>query len=156
MYVGDYEDLADSYEGLIDAIKHEIETPMRGHGECCDPAPADVDPDEALAKVLCSAFWGGQVMPSADNADWANVARAAREHIEAEWEEVAKSFEDGRDKWQAAHNEMRARAEKAEAERDALRERLDALRADIRQDRATFTPSTATAILARDDERGAP
>lgn len=30
----------------IEALKHELETPMRGHGECCDPAPADVDPDE--------------------------------------------------------------------------------------------------------------
>ena len=48
-----------------------------------DTAPDD-DRDEALARVACSAFWGGQVMPSPDNESWLAVARAAREHIEAE------------------------------------------------------------------------
>lgn len=87
--------------------------------DCCpDPAPADVDPDEALAKVLCSAFWGGQVMPSADNADWTNVTRAAREHIEAE------------DEGRAAHKSALAaenlrRAEKAEADLARVTEERD-------------------------------
>lgn len=51
-------------------------------GAClAPPAPSDVDPDEALAKALCSAFWGGQVMPNPDNESWLAVVRAAREHI---------------------------------------------------------------------------
>lgn len=62
----------------LEALKHELETPMRGHGECCDPAPADVDPDEALADVLEDAYHHSNI------GDWLSVARAAREHIEAE------------------------------------------------------------------------
>lgn len=52
-----------------------------------EPAPADVDPDEALAKV---AFGEYMLSPSWDEAEpdmrkaWIDVARAAREHIEAE------------------------------------------------------------------------
>lgn len=88
-------------------LKHELETPMRGHGECCDPAPADVDPDEAggeggpepkseldeveaLAKVLrltagrpgFSFPWEAITQEARD--EYLNLARAAREHIEAE------------------------------------------------------------------------
>lgn len=103
----------------------------------------DDDPDEALARVMCSAFWGGQVMPSADNADWKNVARAAREHIEAEEVEnhpvgcgqMIRDVRDGdgfvttidgvmiakTDSW----DDLTERAEKAEAEAKLLRERLD-------------------------------
>lgn len=83
-----------------------------------------VDPDEALAKELWDAFWGDSEPDESwehndDRVYWLNVARAAREHIEAEWEEVAKSFEDGRDKWQAEARQQRARAEQAEGALDA-------------------------------------
>lgn len=252
----------------LDALKHELEAPMREHGECCDPAPADdlpgepvepgdlragdrvgftwertgeritctltiakvidqdihvlrsdtpdsrgyhpyiackgvgwyvyvsdvrllerapregEEPDEALARVLCSAFWGGQVMPSADNADWKNVARAAREHIEAEQAEnhpvgcgqMIRDVRDGdgfvttidgamiakTDSW----NDLTERAEKAETdladerdrhdatitERDALRERLLRLRADLSPGGLIWPVDAA---LRRDDERAA-
>lgn len=242
----------------LDAIKHELETPMREHGECCEPAPADdlpgepvepgdlragdrvaftyrwkryegalvgstrrrvpptslelaglmvtfeggwagdisdvrlierapredEDPDEALAKVLwevdiTSVPWDETA--AFDRVDYFRMARAAREHLNpdgidwestlsgvvqdrdaaidraekaeadlAEWREVAARYEDGRDKWQAKWRESDEARERAEAERDALRERLDALRADIRQDRLM-----SSTILYRDDERAA-
>lgn len=243
----------------IAALKHELETPMREHGECCEPAPADDlpgepvepgdlragdrieydyeglryssvlvrhpnvafalcseipdrdgsttnitsgpswcvgisdvrlieraprededDPNEALARVIFGDAYGSHEGLRLAQLD---VALMAREHIEAEqeevvatlreevaiqtaraeqaetergeWREVAARYADGRDKWQAKWRESGEARERAEAERDGLRERLDALRADLRRDRATFTPSTATAILARDDEHAA-
>lgn len=73
------------------------------------------------------------------------IERAPREDEHRDDTEQAALVEEG--------VRQKRRAIKAEAERDALRERLDALRADLRRDRATFTPSTVTAILVRDDER---
>lgn len=154
----------------LKAIKHELETPMRGHGECCepapaddglaewerelfrpatccgkcppiagggydctcegnprcekadtpeechaDPAPADVDLDEALAmdlyhaSILISPVW--EIGPTAwlserDHEMWLEVARAARKHIGHEVQMGnARALAD-----------MRVRAEKAEAE----------------------------------------
>lgn len=130
----------------------------------------DEDPDEALAKALCSAFWGGQVMPSADNADWKNVARAARKHVEAEEAEnhpvgcgqMIRDVRDGdgfvttidgvmiakTDSW----DDLTERAEKAEAEAKLLRERLDALRADLSPGGLIWSVDAA---LRRADERAA-
>lgn len=87
----------------------------------------DEDPDEALAKVLRSASerlgdWGALHETTRD--EYRNMARAAREHIEAEWKPYILREQTAREKAQD-------RAAKAEAERDALRERLDALRADV-------------------------
>lgn len=125
----------------------------------------DEDPDEALAMDLYHARLA--IPPAAEigrtswddftHRKWLDVARAARERIESEWEEVAKSFEDGRDKWQAEARQQRDRAERAEAERDALRERLDALRDDIVNGRLLSAAEAAFGgwLIARDDERAA-
>ena len=145
------------------AIKHETETPMREHGECCEPAPADVDPDEALAKVLHDAdlnghfSWKGTGLET--RADYLRMARAAREHIESEWEPYILREQTAREK--AQDRAVKAEAERDEAqmersdaliERDALRKRLDALRADLSPGGLTWTVRTA---LRRDDERAA-
>lgn len=50
------------------------------------PEPGDVDPDEALAEALRVAFEGR------DEMSWAEVARTAREHIEAEGEHAAMTI----------------------------------------------------------------
>ena len=158
----------------IAALKHELETPMREHGECCEPAPADVDPDEALAKVLHDAdsnghfSWEGTGLET--RADYLRMARAAREHIEAEQEEVvatlreevaiqtarAEQAEVWMSKWQQSSNDARD-------ERDALRERLDALRADVTRfhemwgggEIERLAKSDFAECLARGDERAA-
>ena len=112
----------------------------------------DEDPNEALAMDLYHARLA--IPPAAEigrtswddftHRKWLDVARAAREHIEAEWEEVAKSFEDGRDKWQAEARQQRERAEKAEAERDdAIRER------DFAIEQRDFARSTRDDLKAR-------
>lgn len=48
-----------------------------------EPAPADVDPDEALALVAYNAFTGGRddSIPLGLQADWRDAARAAREYL---------------------------------------------------------------------------
>jgi len=111
------------------------------------------DPDEALAKVLCRAWWGGDVDAAGDDEAWTHAARAAREHIEAEWEEVAKSFEDGRDKWQAEARQQRDRAEKAEAERDGWKAKHAALRADVEQEQRLRLYGFLRDIIDRDAAR---
>lgn len=66
-----------------------------------EPAPTEVDPDEALAKVIQAAYFVRR--------DWLHTARAAREHIEAnERHEYDILMRD--------RNEQVARAEKAEAD----------------------------------------
>lgn len=213
----------------LEAIEHEVETPMRGHGECCepaditeeppvgsqvtdregdvwerrengwtwwardrwllirrswesvvrdaaplrfttdedrkrvglpvDPAPADVDPDEALARVIFGDAFGSHEGLRLAQLD---VALMAREHIEAEQEEVvatlreevaiqtarAEQAEVWMSKWQQSCNDARD-------ERDALRERLDALREDVERFSAGDPLITPLDILARDDERAA-
>lgn len=135
------------------------------------PREDEHDPDEALAEALRKAYSTG---------DWLDVARVARERIEAEqedavsflreevesltarakkaetereeWREIAARYEDGRDKWQAKWRESDEARERAEAERDALRERLDALRADLSPGGLIWSVDAA---LRRDDERAA-
>lgn len=98
-------------------------------GECVDPAPADVDPDEALARVLCEVM--------ADDWTATDLAHAAREHLMGELHDRAEEVERRlmsatrrADHAEAAmraevkdHDATRARAEKTEAERDEWRER---------------------------------
>lgn len=168
-----------------------------------EPAPADVDLDETLADVLIgmlrarSGFGSGQTLGVAYD-----LARAAREHIEAEgehaamalvreaeterdeWREVAGLYEDGRDKWIAAHDEMRDERDRHSRSADkwcnlyadkceeiesvqAKADRYDALRADVEEyvgamgDVSAFTQVQLLAvrnrlksILAADDEMG--
>ena len=157
----------------IAALKHELETPMRGHGECCEPAPTDdlpgepVEPDEALARVIFGDAFGSHEGLRLAQLD---VALMAREHIEAEEAEnhpvgcgqMIRDVRDGdgfvttidgvmiakTDSW----NDLTERAKKAEAEAKHLRERLDALRADLSPGGLIWTVDAA---LRRDDERAA-
>ena len=90
-----------------------------------------------------------------------------------EWREVAARYEDGRDKWQAKWRESDGARERAEAEakefsdwhddacverdaanaeRDALRERLLRLREDLSPGGLVWAVDAA---LTRDDERAA-
>ena len=140
-----------------------------------EPAPADVDPDEALARALKAEYGKAQW--------WLDVARAAREHIDR------SSPVDATPLLEREREEQRERAEKAEAERDALRDERDslrhvlgeerkiaravesardewkahymALRADVERTRGinagaelTFADEVIRGILDRDDERG--
>ena len=105
-----------------------------------DPAPADVDPDEALAKVIheterahMEAEMGAEVESWENASEFTRTvgliaARAAREHIEAERIDA----EAKRDQWKAnVRDAAIARAEKTQAdlarvtgERDGQTERL--------------------------------
>ena len=137
-YQGDFylqRDIAEKAEAKYAAIREQV-TRIADHLDSSSdglewlpepkpaPRPEMEGDDEALARAMRDAFNGlAPGRPTWDAQDkscarWVPVARAAREHIEAEWEEVAKSFEDGRDKWQAEARQQRDRAEKAEAERD--------------------------------------
>lgn len=66
----------DLFARNLEAFKHEAETPMREHGECCDPAPAlptesgaliiasgtsDGEPFENVALMLDCGQWNGRV-----------------------------------------------------------------------------------------------
>ena len=123
------------------------------------------DPDEALARVIARHLdisWNGT--NEAGRSDLCTAARAAREHIEAEQEEVvatlreevaiqtarAEQAEVWMSKWQQSCNDARD-------ERDALRERLDALRDDIVNGRLLSAAEAAFGgwLIARDDERAA-
>ena len=125
----------------------------------------DEDPDEALARVIARHLdisWNGT--NEAGRSDLCTAARAAREHIEAEQEEVvatlreevaiqtarAEQAEVWMSKWQQSCNDARD-------ERDALRERLDALRDDIVNGRLLSAAEAAFGgwLIARDDERAA-
>ena len=126
--------------------------------EPVDTAP-DVDPDEALAKVL----W--QYLPDEDDewaetyADESNVtkhqmqvlARAAREHIETEVREDVERLTRERD-------DLRARVDDLIRERGQVIERYRALRADIA--RTAGWPDFGAhsgvllGLLRRDDDRG--
>lgn len=136
----------------------------------------DDDRDEALAMDLYHASLkippvseiGPTAWDDATRQKWLDVARMAREHIEAEREGRERTVVD---EW----DDMLARAENAEkaldnatqrvldltAERDALRERLDALRADVERGAVQGPPGAGEArlrcrrILARADERAA-
>lgn len=140
----------------------------------------DEDPDEALAKVLyetpfaadSETLVGWRHLDGVLREHWLDVARAAREQIEAEvLRKVERATDDRYDRaldraekaeakavdyeerYECSHaTNMAAQSAlvRAEAERDALRERLDALRADLRADRL-MSPT----ILYRDDERAA-
>lgn len=150
---------------------------LRVHPDDVPERPAEEDPDEALAKVACSAFWGSPTEPSSNNADWMNVARAAREHIEAEADDAdfsaaslhfarATRAEAERDWWRdAARRHVAERGEAEEElvelvdERDEWKARYKALRADVervRRNRTTLTDvlMCIADVLDRDDERG--
>ncbi len=127
----------------------------------------DEDPDEALARVIFGDAYGSHEGLRLAQLD---VARAAREHIEAEEAEnhpvgcgqMIRDVRDGdgfvttidgvmiakTDSW----NDLTERAKKAEAEAKHLRERLDALRADLSPGGLIWTVDAA---LRRDDERAA-
>lgn len=126
-------------------------------GTSSEPAPADVDP-------LAEAIRVGVGKPSASDEEmWANAARVAREHIEAE----RMDAEAKRDQWKAdVRDAAIARADRAEAERDALKakaDRYEALRADVESLREAWKiPSILShavphlaldQALARDTER---
>lgn len=141
------------------------------------PREDEDDPNEALARVIFGDAYGSHEGLRLAQLD---VALMAREHIEAEqeevvatlreevaiqtaraeqaeveraeWREVAARYADGRDKWQAKWRESGEAREQAEAERDALRERLDALRADLSPGGLIWPVDAA---LRRDDERAA-
>lgn len=120
---------------------------LLGHVDC---AP-DVDPDEALAKVIFKAFSGSSGREVDDTGPgWRAVARAAREHIEAEQESLERTVVD---EW----DDMLARAEKAEAERDEWKARHEALREDVETRWAfvddNFLKDILHSILKGDDER---
>lgn len=98
-----------------------------------DAAPADVDPDEALAmdlyhasllippvKEIGSTVW----LSERDHEMWLGVARAAREHIETEREDAPSADVLVADMWK-----QHRRAEKAEADlADMTRQRDEAVK----------------------------
>lgn len=199
--------LADLYESALDSWPVvRISAPLRPTTDAdrervglpVEPAPADVDPEpkaeldevEALAKVLrltagrpgFSFPWEAITQEARD--EYLNLARAAREHIEAEDAAahpvgcgqmirdvrdgngfstqtdgvlIAKCDTYGRTKSESVAN---ARADKAEAERDALKakaDRYEALRDDVEEVVHEHRTSTVTRrladALARDTER---
>lgn len=125
------------------------------------------DRDEALARVIFGDAYGSHEGLRLAQLD---VALMAREHIEAEEAEnhpvgcgqMIRDVRDGdgfvttidgvmiakTDSW----NDLTERAKKAEAEAKHLRERLDALRADLSPGGLVWAVDAA---LARDDERAA-
>lgn len=105
------------------------------------------DRDEALARVIFGDAYGSHEGLRLAQLD---VALMAREHIEAEQEDVVATLRE-------EVEIQTARAERAEAERDALRERLDALRDDIVNGRLLSAAEAAFGgwLIARDDERAA-
>lgn len=54
-------DLPTAMATNLEAIKHEAETPMRGHGECCEPAPAEAEDERISAwhRVADHPFFRG-------------------------------------------------------------------------------------------------
>lgn len=109
----------------------------------------DEDPDEALARVIFGDAYGSHEGLRLAQLD---VALMAREHIEAERGGALHAVADAARRNHAAFEEAQARAIKAEAERDALRERLLRLRADLSPGGLIWTVDAA---LRRDDERAA-
>lgn len=118
----------------------------------------DEDPDEALAMDL---YHASLKIPSASKIGptrwsnytrdlWLDVARAARKHVEAERESRERTIVD---EW----DDMLARAEKAEAERDEWKARHEALREDVETRWAfvddNFLKDILHSILKGDDER---
>ena len=152
-----------------DADRERVGLPVK-------PAPADVDPDESLARALCDMGWTD--VPTM--TDWIDVARAAREHIEANqlyaYRPVAAERDkaeadlarvtDARDrhsraadKWCNLYADKCEEIESVQAKAD----RYDALRADVSEkrwdnsvlgsDRAAYATVVLRGILTRDDER---
>ena len=77
----------------IAALKHELETPMREHGECCEPAPADdlpgepveVEPEKTHPCPGCGTFTGKRVCNSCwGTSDDPEAGYSQAECIEAE------------------------------------------------------------------------
>ena len=132
----------------------------------------DEDPDEALAKAICESldFPPTSLLGCAVHAAVSDVL-AARKHIEAEQEEVvatlreevdiqtarAERAEVERAEFNGFWKEALADVRKARGERDALRERLDAFRADVeaRPCICNLDESIRRGVLDRDDERAA-
>ena len=116
----------------------KADTPEEWHG---NPAPADVDPDEALAKVVWDAFWIGTDIDAKwelndERPDWLRVARTAREHIEAEMDKCyakedatahdrAEKADDSTRHWRSLALNMEAKRLRAEDERDEARRERD-------------------------------
>lgn len=150
--------LADLYESALDPwpvvrgfapLRPTTDEDRKRVGLPVEPAPDDVDPEpkaeldevEALAKALRAAFEGR------DEMSWAEVARAAREHIEAERSEA----EAKRDQWKAdVRDAAIARADRAEGLHKALREDMD--RTSQWPDFGAHA-GVLRNLLARDDER---
>lgn len=120
----------------------------RSDGGCdrVDTAP-DVDPDEALARAMYERADdepGTWPPPHPDDlAYWMRLARVALEHLQDDLPNYSLYLAE------------RTRAKRAEAERDAFRERLDALRDDLMG--IDWPPAPRLVVseaLDRDDERG--
>lgn len=142
--------------------------PTCDHDNSTDPAPADVDPDEALARALCDMGWTD--VPTM--TDWIDVARAAREHIEANQLYAYRPVAAERDKAEADLARVTKERDKYMADSahrlDLLNkaqvkaDRYDALRADVeaqlwiaRTANFRYTIERFESILARDTERAA-
>ena len=137
-----------------------------------DTAP-DVDPDEALAKVLYARRLGP---PETELPRWApstrdaylDMARAARERIEGEMDKCyAKEDAIAHDRAERAESDvarltrerddLRARVDELIRERGQAIERYKALRADVERQRDDLpwgsTRLVFSGVLDRDDER---
>ena len=89
----------------LDAIKHELETPMRGHGECCEPAPTDdlpgepveVEPEKTHPCPGCGTFTGERVC----NSCWGTSDDPEAGYSQAECiEDVPAPADDGLAEWE--------------------------------------------------------
>lgn len=174
----------------LDNTGWNLDHKVRVHPDDVPEQPAEDDPDEALAKVVWDAFWIGTDIDAKwelndERPDWLRVARAAREHIaddhqcpvdEGGWHCVLYRGHGGDHATEGAipYDEMRARAEKAEAERDEWQDHAEkvetdrsrivverdearakhaALRADVASHRQDTTNNPCDDILDRDAAR---
>ena len=89
----------------IAALKHELETPMRGHGECCEPAPTDdlpgepveVEPEKTHPCPGCGTFTGKRVC----NSCWGTSDDPEAGYSQAECiEDVPAPADDGLAEWE--------------------------------------------------------
>lgn len=160
-----YRRRTDSWAAGVDLRIHPDDAPER---------PTEADPDEALAVIIDDL-----VDVHGSTSEWADneyitrstalaIARAAREHIEAEREEggysirraerECKRLTDRADLWRERCQKAEADLADMTAERDKWKARYKALRGDVHllSVRATTAPirPKLRAILDRDDERG--
>ena len=150
----------------LEAIEHEVETPMRGHGECCEPA--DITEEPPVGSQVTDRE--GDVWERRENG-WTWWARDRWLLIRRSWESVVRDaaplrFTTDEDRKRVGLPVNPAPADvdpdalaDMTRQRDEWQARHEALREDVEQYATTADTSAAMAaargwLIARDDERG--